>query len=291
MPVAGASDFRTAQEAANFLRTLTPHQPRAALVLGSGLDNLSHLLQDPQTVAYSDIPYFPSSTAPGHKGELMMGQVDNVHLVILRGRFHLYEGYTSQEITFPIRVLRCLGISVLVLTNAAGGLNPAFNVGDIMLIRDHISFPGMAGLNPLRGTNIDELGERFPALNQAYSPRLRALALQQARKQHLVLQQGIYVHVAGPNFETPAEIRMLRLLGADAVGMSTVPETIVARHAGMEVLAMSTITNLCVDDDASAERPDSDEVIVAAGQAEQAYLSLLPGILSHLNSVPPGSQH
>ncbi len=284
------ADFTACQEAADFLRDRLVHPPDVALVLGSGLDRLSHLVQDAQTVAYTAIPHFPASTAPGHKGELMAGQVAGVNLVIMRGRLHLYEGYSPWEITFPIRVLRCLGVSVLILTNAAGGLNPAWHVGDVMLIEDHISLPGMAGLNPLRGANVDALGERFPALNQAYSPRLRDLARQQARHHDITLQQGVYAYVAGPNFETPAEIRMLRLLGADAVGMSTVPEVTVARHAGMEVLAMSTITNMCVDDDTSDARPDGAEVITAASKAEPAYLALLSGILAGLNSLPPDGQ-
>ncbi len=290
MSVVGVSDFAACQEAADFLRTRLVHPPSAALVLGSGLDHLSHLVPDAQTFAYTDIPHFPSSTAPGHKGELRVGQVAGVNLVILRGRLHLYEGYSPQEITFPIRVLRCLGVSVLLLTNAAGGLHSAFRVGDIMLIEDHISLPGMAGLNPLRGANADAWGERFPALNQAYSPRLRDLARQQARQHDIPLQQGVYVYVAGPNFETPAEIRMLRLLGADAVGMSTVPEVTVACHAGMEVLALSTITNICVDDGTSAARPDSAEVLTAAGMAAQAYQTLLPGILAGLHAGPPVAQ-
>ncbi len=277
---------RAYQEAADFLRAHIPRPPVAALVLGSGLDRLAHLMQNVHVIPYAAIPHFAPSTAPGHRGELMVGQVNGVDVVCLRGRLHMYEGYTPQEITVPIRALRCLEIGTLILTNAAGGVNPGFHVGDIMLIEDHISLPGLAGLNPLHGANVDAQGERFPALNQAYSPRLLTLAREQALQQGLSLQQGVYIHVAGPNFETPAEIRMLRHFGADAVGMSTVPEVIVARHAGMEVLALSTITNLCVDDTAAVTRPDSTEVIVAASMATQAYQALLPAILTRINTPP-----
>ncbi|RIK34217.1 MAG: purine-nucleoside phosphorylase, partial [Chloroflexi bacterium] len=231
-------------EAADRILRQTRHRPTLGLILGSGLGSLADAVESPTVVDYADIPHFPLSTVPGHSGRLVIGQLAGAPVCVMQGRFHYYEGYSLQQTTLPVRVMQRMGVRTLILTNAAGGLNPAFAVGDLMLVEDHINFVGMAGNNPLRGPNLDAFGPRFPAANRTYSKHLRDLALEVAARRGLTLQRGVYIMLAGPNFETPAEIRMLRILGGDAVGMSTVPEALVAHHAGMDVLAISTITNL-----------------------------------------------
>lgn len=277
-----ATDPTAYNKAAAWIRTQTDLQPAIGLVLGSGLDILADLVDQPVAIPYSDISGFPVSTALGHKGELLLGQVAQQPVLVMRGRHHTYEGWSPAQATFPVRVMHRLGIRTLILTNAAGGLNPAFRVGQIMLIRDHIALPALAGLNPLRGPNADEFGDRFPAMNDAYSHRLANLTHTAAHEAGIELQEGVYVWVAGPNFETPAEIRMLRAWGGDAVGMSTVPEAMVACHAGMEVLAFSTVTNLCVDTLEATDRPDAEEVVTAGRAAGKAYARLLQTLVPRL---------
>ena len=277
-----ATDPTAYDKAAAWIRTQTDLKPTIGLVLGSGLDILADLVDQPVAIPYSDIPDFPVSTALGHKGELLLGKAAQRPILVMRGRHHTYEGWSPAQTTFPVRVMHRLGIRTLILTNAAGGLNPAFRVGQIMLMRDHIALPAMAGLNPLRGPNADEFGNRFPAMNDAYSRRLVNLARTAARETGIELQEGVYVWVAGPNFETPAEIRLLRAWGGDAVGMSTVPEAMVACHAGLEVLAFSTITNLCVDTLEATDRPDAEEVVAAGRAVGEAYAKLLRTLLPRL---------
>ena len=277
-----ATDPTTYDKAAAWIRTQTDLQPAIGLVLGSGLDILADLVDQPVVIPYGDIPGFPVSTALGHKGDLLLGQVAQRPVLVMRGRHHTYEGWSPAQATFPVRVMHRLGIRTLILTNAAGGLNPAFRVGQIMLIRDHIALPALVGLNPLRGPNADEFGDRFPAMNDAYSHRLANLTHTAAHEAGIELQEGVYVWVAGPNFETPAEIRMLRAWGGDAVGMSTVPEAMVACHAGMEVLAFSTVTNLCVDTLEATDRPDAEEVVTAGRAAGEAYARLLQTLVPRL---------
>lgn len=277
-----ATDPTAYNKAAAWIRTQTDLQPAIGLVLGSGLDILADLVDQPVVIPYGDIPGFPVSTALGHKGDLLLGQVAQRPVLVMRGRHHTYEGWSPAQATFPVRVMHRLGIRTLILTNAAGGLNPTFRVGQIMLIRDHIALPALAGLNPLRGPNADEFGDRFPAMNDAYSHRLANLTHTAAHEAGIELQEGVYVWVAGPNFETPAEIRMLRVWGGDAVGMSTVPEAMVACHAGMEVLAFSTVTNLCVDTLEATDRPDAEEVVTAGRAAGEAYARLLQTLVPRL---------
>ncbi len=277
-----ATDPTAYDKAAAWIRTQTDLKPAIGLVLGSGLDILADLVDQPVAIPYGDIPGFPVSTALGHVGELLLGKAAQRPVLVMRGRHHTYEGWSPAQATFPVRVMHRLGIRTLILTNAAGGLNPAFRVGQIMLMRDHIALPAMAGLNPLRGPNADEFGDRFPAMNDAYSHRLANLARTAARETGTELQEGVYVWVAGPNFETPAEIRLLRAWGGDAVGMSTVPEAMVACHAGMEVLAFSTITNLCVDNLEATDRPDAEEVVAAGRAVGEAYARLLRTLLPRL---------
>jgi purine-nucleoside phosphorylase len=252
-------------EAAAFIRSQSNHRPTVGVVLGSGLGPLAEQIEEADTIPYTAIPHFPLSTVAGHAGRLVLGRLAGMPVCALQGRFHFYEGYSLAQVTLPIRVMARLGIRTVILTNAAGGVNTSFQVGDLMLIEDHLNLVGMGGHNPLIGPNPEEIGPRFAAMNKAYTGRLRRLAQTVAAEQGLDLRRGVYAFVAGPNFETPAEIRFLRTIGADAVGMSTVPETIVAHHAGLEVLGISTITNLCIDV-IDAELEPSHEEVQAAGQ-------------------------
>lgn len=229
------------QEAAEHLRRRIGEVPKMALVLGSGLGILANELQDAMAIPYGEIPHFPASTAPGHAGRLVVGKLEGKPILVMQGRFHYYEGYSLDRVTFPVRVFKALGMERLFLTNASGGANAAFAPGDFMVMSDHINFTGQ---NPLIGPNDNQLGPRFFDLSRAYDPELRAIAHRAARDLGLVLREGVYAWFAGPSFETPAEVRMARLLGADAVGMSTVPEVIVAAHCGLRVLGISCITNM-----------------------------------------------
>jgi len=267
---------------AAYIRSHTRHRPTVGLILGSGLSGLAQQIEGADSLDYARVPHFPLSTVAGHAGRLVIGRLAGASVCAMQGRFHFYEGYDMQTVTLPIRVMQRLGIKTLILTNAAGGLNPSFAVGDIMLIEDHINFVGMAGVNPLRGPNLDEFGPRFPAVNRTYTQRLRRLTEEVAAAQSLGLQRGVYAALAGPNFESPAEIRMLRILGADAVGMSTVPEAIVAHHAGMEVLALSTITNATVAELDAGGEPTHEEVIDAGKIIVPKLTALLLGVLAKL---------
>lgn len=269
-------------EAAQAILARTAHRPTVGLVLGSGLSGLADAVDDPTVIPYGEIPHFPVSTVPGHRGRLVMGRLAGIPICVMQGRMHFYEGYSMQEVTLPLRVMRRMGVETVILTNAAGGLNPAFHVGDLMLLEDHIFFPGMAGHNPLRGPNVDAFGPRFPAVNRTYTRELRDLAHSVAADLGLTLQSGIYAMLAGPNFESPAEIRYLRGSGADAVGMSTVPEALVARHADMRVLAISTITNLTIAQVDATVEPSDEEVQIAGAQIVPKLTALLMGVLTRL---------
>jgi purine-nucleoside phosphorylase len=275
-------------EAAAAVRAHTRHQPTIGLILGSGLSGLAAQVERADNIPYSEIPHFPVSTVPGHSGRLVIGELAGAPVCVMQGRLHYYEGYSMQQVTLPVRVLQRLGVRTLLVTNAAGGLNPAFHVGDLMVLEDHINFVGMAGHNPLRGPNIDEFGTRFPAVNRVYTQRLRDLAQESAAEQGLALQRGIYVQIAGPNFETPAEVRMLRLLGGDAVGMSTVAETIVAHHAGMSVLAISTITNVAIAAADATGEPSHEEVMDAGRVIVPRLTALLLGVIRKLAAYQGG---
>ncbi len=257
MCASGATPFRLAEEAVEWLRARVRRRPVVAIVAGSGLGGLVHAVSEAERFPYADIPHFPVSTVAGHAGELIVGSLAGVEVCLMGGRVHFYEGYTMHQVTLPVRVMAGLGARICIVTNAAGGINPDFAVGDIMVIRDHINLPGLAGHNPLRGPNDERWGPRFPDLSNAYSPTLRRLARQSAGALGLTVREGVYAMVAGPNYETPAELRLLRLVGADAVGMSTVPEVLVARHAGVRVLGLSLITNKVIleprEDDAPLE--------------------------------------
>lgn len=240
------SDYYTIaqiDEIASFIRSRIEYRPRVAVILGSGLGELARAVEEPVVISYEALPGWPVATVLGHKGSLVIGKMENQEILVMQGRVHYYEGYSMAQVTLPVRVLKRLGVDSLVVTNAAGAVNPDFEPGDLMLIKDHLNLIGMAGLNPLRGPNLDELGPRFPDMSQAYDRQLGALARQIADEKKIVLREGVYVCLAGPSFETPADLRFLRMMGADAVGMSTVPEVTVARHAGMRVLGISGISN------------------------------------------------
>ncbi|MFQ6058599.1 MAG: purine-nucleoside phosphorylase [Anaerolineae bacterium] len=268
-------------EAAQFIQARTKHQPAIGLITGSGLAALADEVAETDVIPYAQIPHFPVSTVEGHPGELVMGRLEGKGVVVMRGRAHFYEGYPMQQITFPVRVMRALGVDTLIVTNAAGGLNPHFRAGDIMLITDHLNLVGMAGLNPLRGPNDPTLGPRFVDMSQAYDPELRDLAQRVAGELGFQLQQGIYIMLAGPTFESPADIRFLQLMGADAVGMSTVPEVIVARHGGMRVLGLSHISNVIA---ASHEAGGNlhQEVLAAGAAAVPRLMALIRGIIREM---------
>lgn len=266
-------------KAAEFIRGRSALEPAVGLVLGSGLGALADSLQDRTVIAYRHIPGWPPSTVFGHQGNLVIGRLAGQIVAAQQGRAHFYEGYSMREITFPIRVMKALGIGTVFLTNAAGGINPAFAVGDVMLIEDHINLPGMVGANPLMGPNDDALGQRFVGMAQAYDRSLRQLASQVAREQGIPLHSGVYCALSGPAFETPAEIRMLRLLGADAVGMSTAHEALAARHAGMRVLGCSGITNAAIDSVDSELETNHEEVLEAGKIIVPRLTAILKGVL------------
>ncbi len=269
-------------QAAQFILNRTSHRPQIGMVLGSGLNELAGGVVQPTIIPYAEIPHFPISTVAGHVGRLVLGGLAGADVCVMQGRFHFYEGYSLQQVTLPIRVMQRMGIQTLILTNAAGGINRDFQVGDIMLINDHINFLGMAGHNPLRGPNVNAFGPRFPAANRTYTLELRNLAVQVAAERGIQLRHGVYVVLAGPNFETPAEIRFLRMMGGDAVGMSTVPEALVAHHAGMKVLAYSTITNVAIDRLDSSGEPTHEEITAAGKMIVPRLTELLVGVLEKL---------
>ncbi|MFS1512270.1 purine-nucleoside phosphorylase [Chengkuizengella sp. SCS-71B] len=265
------------KESANFIKGKLKQAPEVGLILGSGLGVLADQIESATEIPYEEIPHFPVSTVEGHDGKLVIGLLEGKNVLMMKGRFHLYEGYTDEVVTFPIRVMKELGIKTLVVTNAAGGVNTSFEPGNLMLIEDHINFTGK---NPLIGPNDNELGARFPDMSEAYSKRLRAIGESVASDLQINIQQGVYIGLLGPSYETPAEIRMLRILGADAVGMSTVPEVIAARHAGIEVLGISCISNMAAG---ILDQPLShDEVMETTEKVKEQFLGLVKGILPKL---------
>ncbi len=230
-------------EVAAAVRARTHYQPKIAFILGSGLGGLADAIQASEFVPFGDLPHWPQSTVGGHTGRLVIGTLENQQVLVMQGRIHFYEGYSMAQVTLPIRVMQRLGIEILVVTNAAGATNPTFAPGDLMLITDNLNLMGMCGLNPLIGPNNETFGPRFPDMSQSYDRKLNELARAAAKQNNIVLQEGVYAGLSGPSFESPADLRFLRLIGADAVGMSTVPEVIVARHGGTRVLGISGISN------------------------------------------------
>ncbi|MEG6588338.1 purine-nucleoside phosphorylase [Paenibacillus barengoltzii] len=268
------------REAADYIRSRSALTPKVGLILGSGLGVLADHIEEPVSINYSDIPFFPQSTVEGHAGELLIGTVQGTPVVLMKGRFHMYEGYGPEMTAFPVRVMKELGVRTLLVTNAAGGVNTSYEPGDLMLISDHLN---LTGRNPLVGPNDEELGPRFPDMSQAYSRRLREIARKVAADKGVPLQEGVYAGLLGPTYETPAEIRMLRTLGADAVGMSTVSETIVARHAGIEVLGISCISNMAAG---ILDQPLShQEVMETTERVREKFLSLVLSIIPEIGEA------
>lgn len=269
-------------EAAAAIQQISAVRPKVGIVLGSGLSALADAVQPAAGLNFGDIPYFPVSTIPGHQGRLVMGELEGQPVAIMQGRTHYYEGYSIQEVTLPIRVLGLLGVETLILTNAAGGLNPSYRSGDLMLIVDHINLLGMAGANPLRGPNDPELGPRFLDMSTAYDRELRELAWDAAAAHSIPMHRGVYAGLAGPTFETPAEIRFLRLLGADAVGMSTTSETVAARHSAMRVLGISGISNVAIDQVDSESQASHEEVLEAGALLAPRMTAVVRSVLAGL---------
>jgi purine-nucleoside phosphorylase len=265
---------------ANRIRESTELRPKVGMILGSGLGSLADSLESSTSLATDELPGWPISTVEGHAGRLVVGMLEGIPVCVLQGRVHYYEGYSIARIGLPIRVLQRLGAELLIVTNAAGGVNPAFEPGDVMLINDHINLIGMAGLSPLRGPNLQEFGPRFPDMSQAYDRQLQTLARQVAAQEGIVLREGVYICLGGPAFETPADLRFLRLIGVDAVGMSTVPEIIVARHGGMRTLGFSGISNKVSLD---GEKLTTHQEVLEAGRRVGPKLErIIRGVLRRL---------
>jgi purine-nucleoside phosphorylase len=267
-------------QAADAIRKRTSYRPRVGLILGSGLNGLADSVQKADIIPYGELPNWPVSTVQGHAGRLVIGELEGQKALVMQGRIHFYEGYSMSQITLPVRTMLRLGLEMMFVTNAAGGVNPDFAPGDVMLITDNLNLIGMMGGNPLMGPNIDELGPRFPDMSQAYDRKLMDLARQVASNENVPLCEGVYCALSGPSFEGPADLRFLRGIGADAVGMSTVPEVIVARHGGMRVLGLSGISNKANLDGSTATT--HEEVIEAGKVITPKIEKIIRGILRSL---------
>lgn len=265
---------------AGFVRSKYNYHPQVGIILGSGLGALASSVESATVIPYDIIQDWPISTVIGHTGRLVVGKLGDKEVIVMQGRVHYYEGYSMAQVVLPVRVMQRLGIEILIVTNAAGAVNPGYNPGDLMLINDHINLVGMAGLNPLRGPNLDDLGSRFPDMSQAYDKALMELTRKTAEEQKMQLHEGVYICLSGPSFESPADLRFLRIIGADAVGMSTVPEVIAARHGGTRVLGISGITN---KSNLDGKNPPIHEEVLEAGQKIAPKLTaLIRGVLSSL---------
>jgi purine-nucleoside phosphorylase len=270
------------EAAAAAVRERVELQPRVGLILGSGLNPLAGAIQGGVSIPYGEIPHFPVATVEGHSGRLVIGRLEGQPVAVMQGRAHYYEGYSMAEVTFPIRVMQILGIEALIVTNAAGGLNQEFRAGDVMLITDHINLIGMGGLNPLRGPNLDGFGPRFPDMSEPYDSHLRMLAKRAAVEADIHLREGVYICLAGPSFETRADLRFLRLIGVDAVGMSTVPEVTVARHGDTRVLGLSGISNVLPAEDGPVAETSHEEVLEAGRMLVPKMETIIRGVLRAL---------
>lgn len=267
-------------EIAQAIRDRIDRQPRIGLILGSGLGALAETVNNPTVIPYGQLPNWPVSTVIGHEGSLVIGELQGHEVIVMQGRVHYYEGYTMDQVVLPVRVLQRLGVEILIVTNAAGAINPDFNPGDLMLITDHLNIIGMAGPNPLRGPNFDEIGTRFPDMSQAYDRELGQIVREIAQIKGILLREGVYVGLAGPSFETPADLRFLKAIGADGVGMSTVPEVTIARHGGQRVLGISGISNKANLDGNTVTT--HQEVLEAGKVMVPKFVTLIKGVLSRL---------
>ncbi|RED64170.1 purine-nucleoside phosphorylase [Cohnella lupini] len=264
-------------EAKTYIQSRISVQPQVGLILGSGLGELADDIQDAVRIPYESIPHFPVSTVEGHAGQLVTGRLHNKTVIAMQGRFHYYEGYSMQEVTFPVRVMKALGVDHLIVTNACGGMNPDFKPGDLMLIQDHLN---MTGANPLIGQNEPALGPRFPDMSRAYTPDLLELVRETAKSLGIGIQQGVYAGITGPTYMTPAELTMLRKMGGDAVGMSTVPEVIVASHMAMKVIGISCVTDMAIGE--HLEPLSHEQVIEVANRTKPMFITLVKEIVSRL---------
>ena len=280
--MSASSEMGRIREAADAVRRLGGGTPRVGIILGTGLGGLADAMDAEVSVPFADLPHFPVSTVQLHQGRLLLASLNGVPLVAMQGRFHRYEGYSLQEIAFPVRVMRLLGAGTLIVSAACGGMNPLWGPGDLVLLDDHINFMGDS---PLVGENLDELGPRFPDMSTPYDPGLREAAAAVAMEERIVLREGVYAAVTGPQLETRAEYRMLRAMGADVVGMSTVPEVIAARHMGMRVMALAVITDQCLPD--ALEEVDVEKIIATAMAAGPALTRLVAGVVKGLGAEPP----
>lgn len=264
-------------ESANYLKSKTTNKPEIGIILGSGLGGLTESIEEPTRIPYKDIPHFPLSTVDGHAGHLVMGHLSNKNVIVMQGRFHFYEGYPLSQVTFPIRVLISMGIKKLIVTNAAGGVNKSYTPGDLMIIKDHINFTGN---NPLIGPNLDSRGPRFLDLTRAYDGNLMKLAKDVGNRLKIDVKEGVYMWFTGPNYETPSEVKLASILGADAVGMSTVPEVIVANHESVKVLGISCITNMAAG---ILDKPlNHDEVVETSIKVRDKFESLVSEIIKEM---------
>ncbi|MDB4866643.1 MAG: purine-nucleoside phosphorylase [Cohnella sp.] len=268
------------EETGKYLKSQTSITPKIGLILGSGLGELAEQLEESVAVAYEDIPHFPVSTVEGHAGQLVFGRLEGKPVVAMQGRFHYYEGYSMQAVTYPVRVMKALGVELLIVTNACGGMNPTFQAGDLMIIRDHLN---MTGANPLIGTNESSLGPRFPDMSRAYTPELAEFVKRTAASLGIDVKEGVYAGISGPTYMTPAELKMLRLLGGDAVGMSTVPEVIVASHAGMKVIGISCVTDMAIGEE--LEPLTHEQVIEVANRTKPRFISLVRAIVGRFPGI------
>jgi purine-nucleoside phosphorylase len=269
---------------AEFIRKRADWRPAVGIILGSGLGPLADHVQAADRIPFDKVPNFPVSTVWGHVGQLIIGQLEEQPVLVMQGRAHYYEGYSIAQVTLPVRVMQALDIGILIVTNAAGGLNTEWQAGDLMLITDHINLIGMTGLNPLYGPNMDNFGPRFPDMSMAYDPELRRLAQEAAEEEGVLLRQGVYAGLSGPSFETPAELRFLRMVGADAVGMSTVAEVTVARHGGTRVLGLSGISNIAIFDPSQGGTTNHEEVLEAGKQIVPKLIAVIKGTLRRLSA-------
>lgn len=267
-------------ETAAAVRSRIAEPPQIGLILGSGLGGLADSVERPVRIPYNELPHWPVSTVIGHSGQLVLGKLQDRRVAVMQGRAHYYEGYSMAQVTLPVRVMQRLGVQTLIVTNAAGGVNPEFEPGDLMLITDHLNLLGMAGLSPLRGPNLNEFGPRFPDMSQAYDLELRRLARQVAAESGVLLREGVYACLAGPSFETPADLRFLRGIGVDAVGMSTVPEVTVAHHGGTRVLGISGVSNKANLDGNTLTT--HEEVLDAGKKIVPQLVTLIRGVLTRL---------
>ena len=261
--------------ASDFILKKTKYKPEIGLILGSGLGSLADSIEDPEFYSYEDLPHFPTSTVEGHAGRLVIGMLNGKCVIAMQGRFHYYEGYSLNEVTFPVRVMKLLGISKLIVTNAAGSVNVDYKPGDLMVITDHLN---LSGNNPLIGKNIEEFGPRFPDMSNAYNTELIGKVLEISKKLNLDVKSGVYAMMSGPSYETPAEIRMLRILGANAVGMSTVPEVIIANHCGIKTVGISCLTNMAAG--ILAQPLNHEEVMETSTKVREKFISLMKEIIA-----------